>query len=112
LNDGFKRPPGAQIDEMVRRIVASFSPEKVILFGSHARGEAGADSDIDLLVVLRGPLKRREKRLAIRTALHGMGTAKDVVVVTPEEVDAQKELAGSIVRPAFLEGRVLYDRTA
>jgi predicted nucleotidyltransferase len=74
--------------------------------------EAGADSDIDLLVVLSGPLKRREKRLAIRTALHGMGRAKDVVVVTPEEMDAQKDLAGSIVRPAFFEGRILYDRTA
>ena len=112
MNDRVERTQGHQIDEMVRRIVTSFSPEKVILFGSHARGEAGADSDVDLLVVLSGPLKRREKRLAIRTALHGMGTAKDVVVVTPEEMDAQKDLAGSIVRPALLEGRVLYDRTA
>jgi predicted nucleotidyltransferase len=112
LNDAVKSSTDARIDEMVRRIVASFSPEKVILFGSHARGEAGADSDVDLLVVLSGPLKRREKRLAIRTALHGMGTAKDVVVVTPEEMNTQKDLAGSIVRPAFLEGRVLYDRTA
>ena len=112
MNDRVKCPTGAQIDEMVRRIVASFSPERVILFGSHARGEAGADSDVDLLVVLGGPLKRRETRLAIRTALHGMGTAKDIVVVTPEEMDAQKDLAGSIVRPALLEGRVLYDRRA
>jgi predicted nucleotidyltransferase len=112
LNDAVKSSTDARIDEMVRRIVASFSPEKVILFGSHARGEAGADSDVDLLVVLSGPLKKREKRLAIRTALHGMGTAKDVVVVTPEEMNAQKDLAGSIVRPALLEGRVLYDRTA
>jgi predicted nucleotidyltransferase len=97
---------------MVRRIVASFSPEKVILFGSHARNEARADSDVDLLVVLGGPVKRREQRVAIRAALHGMGTAKDIVVVTAEELVAQKDLAGSIVRPALLEGRVLHDRTA
>ena len=100
------------IDEMVRRIVSSFAPEKVILFGSYARGEAGPDSAVDLLVILRGPLQKRGKRLAIRARLHGMGMAKDVVVVTPEEVEAHKDLAGSIVRPALLEGRVLYDRTA
>lgn len=112
MNDASDGSTGALIDEMVRRIVAAFSPERVILFGSHARGEAGVDSDVDLLVVLRGPLKRREQRLAIRGALHGMGTAKDIVVVTPEEFEAQKDLAGSIVRPAALEGLVLYARAA
>ena len=112
MNDKTGQAVGARIEEMVRRIVASFAPERVILFGSHARGEAGPDSDIDLLVVLDGPLKRREKRVAIRTVLHGIGTAKDIVVVTPEEVNAQKDLPGSIVRPALLEGRVLYERPA
>jgi len=41
-----------RIDEMVRRIVSQFHPDKIILFGSHARGEAGPDSDVDLLVVM------------------------------------------------------------
>ena len=45
-------PVQAQIDCMVKRIVRKFRPEKIILFGSHARGEAGADSDVDLLIVM------------------------------------------------------------
>jgi len=48
-----KATPTAQerIEEMVRRIVRRFAPEKIILFGSHARGTAGPDSDVDLLIV-------------------------------------------------------------
>ncbi len=101
----------AVIEEMVRRIVDRFDPEKVILFGSHARGTAGPDSDADLLVVLRNPGSRRRKRLEIRAALHAVGLAKDIVVVTPEEVERDRKLAGTIVRPALQEGEVLYERS-
>jgi len=51
----------SDIERMVRRIVRQFRPERVILFGSHARGEAGPDSDVDLLVVMRVEGSRREK---------------------------------------------------
>ena len=102
----------ARVQEMVRRIVDGFRPERIILFGSHARGTAGPDSDVDLLVVLRDPGSRREKRLAIRVALHGMGIAKDIVVVTPEELEQQRDTPGTLIRSALSEGRVLYDRAA
>ena len=49
------------IAEMVRRIVAQFNPDKIILFGSHARGEAGPDSDVDLLVVMQPHGSKRER---------------------------------------------------
>ena len=59
----------AMIDRMVQRIVKKFHPERIILFGSHARGQAGPDSDVDLLVVMPMDGCKRDKRLEIRRAL-------------------------------------------
>ena len=53
--------------------------------------------------------KRRE-RLEIREILHGIGLAKDIVVATPEEVERERNLVGTIIRPAVHEGKVLYER--
>jgi predicted nucleotidyltransferase len=96
--------------EMVRRIVEEFDPQKVILFGSYACGMAGPDSDVDLMVVMPVKGSRRQQRVAVRTALSRMGLAKDVFVVTPEEVKRHGGLVGSIIRPALREGKVLYER--
>jgi predicted nucleotidyltransferase len=99
------------IREMVDRIVSRFDPERVILFGSYARGSADRDSDVDLLVVLsKIEGSRRRKSVDIRLALHGMGLAKDIVIRTPKELDQEKNIPGSIGRSAELEGRVLYER--
>lgn len=100
------------VQEMVRRIVERFQPEQIILFGSHARGTAGPDSDVDLLVVLREPGSRLQKQLEIRVALHGMGIAKDIVVATPEDMARARSLPGTLIRSALREGRVLYERAA
>lgn len=100
----------AQIQEMVNRIVAQFHPEQIILFGSHAHGAAGRDSDVDLLVIKQVTGSRRTERLAIRTALRGIGVAKDIVLATPEEVENSRDLVGTIIRPALREGKVLYER--
>ena len=102
----------ALIAEMVRRIVAQWNPERIVLFGSHARGTAGPDSDVDLLVVMRVNGNRRDVRLGMRRMLSGMGLSKDIVVVTPEEVERDRECAGTIVRAALREGKVLYERAA
>ena len=112
------RPPSTEavaiarekIQEMVRRIVERFQPERIILFGSHARGAARADSDVDLLVVMPVSGSRRAQRLKIRTALSGIGVAKDIVLVTPEEIEQYRDLVGTIIRPALREGKVLYER--
>ncbi|MEK7690207.1 MAG: nucleotidyltransferase domain-containing protein [Bdellovibrionota bacterium] len=94
---------------MVNRIVSGFQPEKVILFGSYARGDAGPDSDVDLAVIfpkLEG--KCRDKAVRILTALHGMGLAKDVIVLTRQDYEEQKDLVGTIGNILAREGRVLY----
>ncbi len=98
----------SEIRKMVERIVREFRPAKVILFGSHARGEAGPDSDIDLLVVMDCRGSKREKRLAIRLALHEFRIAKDIIVTTPEEFAWRKDIPGTIERPTEREGKVLY----
>lgn len=105
-----KRELQKTIKQMVKRIVERFNPDQVILFGSHARGTAGPDSDVDLLVVMPFAGSRREKAVEIGVALHGIGVPKDIVVTTPEDFEWRKEIPGTIERPAALEGKVLYAR--
>ncbi len=96
---------------MVQRIVERFAPERVILFGSHARGTARLDSDVDLLVVMPVAGSRRDKQVEVRLALHDFDLAKDVIVTTPEDFAWRKEIPGTVERPASREGRVLYARS-
>lgn len=101
--------PQETLDEIVRRIVERTHPLQVILFGSHARGDAHAYSDIDLLVVVPDAHRRRRAWDKASTALRGLGMPKDIIVVTPEEIARQGDLVGSVLRPAMREGRILYD---
>ena len=105
-------PVDEKIREMVRRIVERFDPEQIILFGSRARGDAGPDSDVDLLVVMDVDGPRRETRIRIRLALHDIRGAKEIVVVTPDELERFRDLVGTIIYPAVREGKVLYARNA
>lgn len=93
---------------MVRTIVEQFDPEQVILFGSHARGAAGADSDVDLLVVMDVSGSRRRMGARIGAALHGFSVPKDIIVTTPEAFRTRREVPGTIERLAAREGRVLH----
>jgi len=104
------QPLPAAIHEMVRRIVARFDPEQVILFGSYARGTAGPDSDADLMVVMDFDGMRRPKVVEIYEAIGAVGLAKDIILATPSEWEYGRQEAGSMVHTAFKEGIVLYDR--
>lgn len=95
------------LQEIVRRIVKIAKPEKIILFGSAARGEMGPDSDLDLLVI-KACKDRRKTARAIRRKLIGIGIAKDVIVATPEDIERYKDSIGLIYRPALTEGKVIY----
>jgi uncharacterized protein len=102
----------AAIDEMVRRIVDQFAPERIILFGSHARGDAGPDSDVDLLVVMPVNGSKRDMEIEIGVALHDIRIPKDIIIASPQEVERYGDIAGTIIRPALREGRTLYERAA
>lgn len=106
-----RNPIRKEIKEMVKRIVERFDPERIILFGSHARGEADRGSDVDLLVVMKVEGSKREKQLELRGALRDIHVPKDIIVSTPDEFEWRKEIVGTIERPAVREGRVLYVRT-
>lgn len=101
-----------KIEEMIRRIAERFQPERIILFGSHARGTAGPDSDVDLLVVMEVSGGKRQQAVEIDLALADVGLPKDVIVATPEDVARDRDLVGTIIRPALLEGKVVYERAA
>lgn len=100
-------------DEIIRlatdRLVQEFHPERIILFGSHARGTADAHSDVDLLVVCPLQGSRRSLMVAMDRALRGLGFARDVIVMTPEEFDRDRHIPGTVALPAWREGRVLYE---
>ena len=95
------------LDEIIRRIIEVAEPEKIILFGSAARGEMGPNSDVDLLVVKSG-VHRRRLTQAIYMNLFGVGQAVDVVVVTPEDVERYKDSFALVIEPALREGKVVY----
>lgn len=98
------------IDGMARRIAALFDPDQVILFGSHARGTAGPDSDVDLLIVMPVNGSWREKAVQIGVALSKFRVPKDIVVVTPESFAWRKNVVGTLEWPAAREGKTLYAR--
>src|SRR5690349_9026849 len=98
----------ATIAEMVRRIVERFHPDRIVLFGSHARGTPGPYSDVDLLVVMQPHGSKRRRAVEIYGLLAGMGVSKDVIVVTPEEFEAYRDAPGAVIRTAWQEGKILH----
>jgi predicted nucleotidyltransferase len=95
-------------DDIVSRIVDVAQPDQIIMFGSAARGEMRPDSDVDLLVIKQGSFHRRRLAQEIYRRLHGVGQAVDVIVVTPADVERDRSNHGSFIKPAMLEGRVIY----
>lgn len=89
-------------------IVRTCHPAQVILFGSQARGDAGADSDVDLLVVFDRLDDRRERRVKIRQLLRDMPFAKDILVATPQEV--AHPAVGTAIAEAAHHGLIVYER--
>ena len=96
------------ISTMTERIVRDFDPLRIILFGSQARGDAHAHSDVDLLVVFSELVDKRKTAVDIRRALSDLPVSKDILVATPEELARQRNQVGSVLRYAQQEGRVLY----
>lgn len=95
--------------EIVNRLVEAYEPERIYLFGSEARGDAGPDSDFDLLVVVpnEAPPERKRSRLAYER-LWGTGVAADVLVWTKESFDSRLHLRASLPSTVLREGKLLY----
>ncbi len=99
----------AQLAEIVRRLIEAYQPLRVYLFGSHARGEARADSDYDLLVVVPddAPAAKKRSRLAYQV-LRGTGVAADVIVWTLRNFEERLGVPASLPSTVEREGKRLY----
>ena len=100
-----------KLDAVLARIVEVANPERIILFGSAVRGEMGAHSDLDLLVVKGGAYHRGRLTEEIYMNLIGVGQAVDIVIVTPDDIERYRNSHPVIISPAMKEGQVVYDAT-
>jgi predicted nucleotidyltransferase len=95
--------------EIVRRLAEAFHPEQIYLFGSQARGDAGPDSDYDLMVIVpdSAPPERRDSHRAYEV-LWGVETAADVLVWTKNAFESRLHLKASLPSIILDEGKLLY----
>ncbi len=99
------------LDEAVRRLVAEFDPEQIILFGSHAWGTPTEDSDLDLMVIVSESDERSIQRdIRAHLALVGLNAPKDIMVRTRAEIERFKAVYASLECEILERGQVLYDR--
>ena len=96
------------IGEIVKRILTVAKPDRVVLFGSAATGQANADSDIDLLVLESSPKNLRRESVAVRSALRGLGMAFDVIVMKTDRFEESKDVIGGLAYPAHRQGKIIY----
>jgi predicted nucleotidyltransferase len=109
LPTGTTKPVNQKVlREIIRRIVETAHPERIILFGSAARGKMGPNSDVDLLVVKGGKFDQGRLTGDIYENLYGVGQAVDVIVVTPEQVERHRNKPWLVIAPALREGREVY----
>jgi predicted nucleotidyltransferase len=101
-----REPP---VDEIVDKIVEAFHPRRIVLFGSRARGAAGPDSDLDIMVEMDTPLKPLDRRMSVDRLFGFRDWAMDVVVYTPEEVERSKDTVGTLAYTVLREGKTLYE---
>lgn len=97
----------AVINEAGRRLSAAAPGAKVILFGSHARGDAGRGSDLDFLVVEPEVEDAVAESVRLRRALRGLGVFADVVVISDRDAKDWRDVRGSLIHAAFADGRAI-----
>jgi predicted nucleotidyltransferase len=100
-----------EIGNVVHRIADHFDPEKIILFGSYAHGQATEQSDLDLLVVASTNLPVRDRFRTIRRLLADFPIAFDVYLKTPEEFERWRSVVNHVVYYADKYGKVVYERS-
>jgi predicted nucleotidyltransferase len=97
------------LSEITNSLVSEFAPEQIYLFGSHAWGEPGPDSDIDLLVIVsQSDQKPIERGIRARRRLRHVPAPIDVLVKTRAEVDKYRHVHASLTAAILEEGKLLY----
>ncbi|MFQ6055367.1 MAG: nucleotidyltransferase domain-containing protein [Methanosarcinales archaeon] len=99
-----------QINEITKRVVKNFKPQKIILFGSYANGTPTEESDLDLLIIKDSDLPSRLQNRNVRKILSDLRVPVDVIVKTAKEFETYKDIIGTIVYPANKFGKVIYEK--
>ena len=100
--------PDKNLQHVINIIAKNYHPEKIILFGSYARGENNPDSDIDLLIIKESKLPRYKRTLEIRKYLRGLKIPLDIIVYTKAEIEKWRNVKSTFVNNVIQEGKVVY----
>ncbi len=98
------------IPVMVDRIAEQFHPTRIILFGSQARDDTTKFSDVDLMVVLNHISNKYQTTIEILDSLKDLPISKDIIVVTPGEIEREGDVVGTITYEALRGGKVMYEK--
>ncbi len=102
----------ALVEEFLKRVVPLYRPRKVILFGSYARGHAHSHSDVDLLVVMDSGVSSRRMANEMDLLMVDRTVAMDLIVLTSEQYERQRQFPGTVASEAEREGQVVYEFAA
>ena len=100
----------ALLEHITRTIVEKFNPRRIVLFGSHARGEAKPESDLDLFVEMETTARPPDRAVEISSVFGLRRWSMDLVVYTPEEVERLRGVNGTLLSVIEAEGKPLYER--
>lgn len=99
-----------QVNSIFNTIIQGYQPDKIILFGSYARGEANDDSDLDLLIIKATDESKYKRSVRVRNLFNPQPCAMDILIYTPEEYESLMKFKSLIPYIATKEGKVVYER--
>ncbi len=102
--------PSSLLTHVTQTIINRFHPKRIMVFGSHARGEAGPESDLDLFIEMETPRRPPDRAIEVSEAFGLRAWPMDIVVYTPEEVRRLRHVKGTLLSVIEKEGKVLYEQ--
>jgi predicted nucleotidyltransferase len=99
-----------KLQQVIRRIVQAFNPQRIIIFGSHAYGQPTPDSDVDLLIVMESNERPAARASRVSKLLRPRPFPMDIMVRTPEEIQQRLKIGDYFIREIMERGKVLYER--
>ena len=100
-----------KISEIVNKIAENYDPDKIILFGSYAKGTANTDSDLDFIIVKKTDTPKQKRGREVRKYLLGAMIPIDLKIYTPDEFEKEKNSVYSFLNSAIKNSKLIYERT-